>query len=52
VIGNPFTGDGIGANGVRDKIPGAVSDQGSKLFFYDMTLVRIDEGGVDGGGHC
>jgi hypothetical protein len=51
VLENPFAGDDIGANGVRDKISGVVGDQGSKLFFHDTVLVRIDEGSADGGGH-
>jgi hypothetical protein len=41
----------IGADGVRDKIPGVVDDQESKLFFPDVVPVQIDESGMDGGGH-
>jgi hypothetical protein len=51
VIENPLAGDDIGANGARDKIPGVVGDQGSKFFFHGATLIWIDEGGADGGGH-
>jgi hypothetical protein len=51
VIENPFVSDDVGANGVRDKILGVVGDQGSKLFFHGLVLVRIDVGGMDGGGH-
>jgi hypothetical protein len=48
----PFqAGDDIGANGVRDKIPGVVGDHGSKLFLHGTVLVQINEGDVDGGGH-
>jgi hypothetical protein len=36
VLENPFVGDNVEANEVRDKIPG---------------VVPIDEGDVDGGGH-
>jgi hypothetical protein len=32
-------------------VPGIVGDQGSKFFFYGVASVRIDEDGVDGGGH-
>jgi hypothetical protein len=51
VLENPFAGDDVGANGVRDKILCAVGDQGSKLFFHGMAPVQIDKGSVDGGGH-
>jgi hypothetical protein len=51
VLENPFAGDDVGANGARYKIYGAVGDQGSKLFFHDVTLVQIDEGGAGRGGH-
>jgi hypothetical protein len=48
---NPFVGYDVGANGARDKIAGVVGDQGSKLFFHGVAPIRIDEGGVDKGGH-
>jgi hypothetical protein len=51
VLKNSLTGDDVGANGARDKIPGVVGDQGSKFFFHSMTPIWIDEGGADGGGH-
>jgi hypothetical protein len=51
VLEDPFIGDDIGANGVREKMSGVVGDQGSKFFFHGVTPVRIDESGVDGGGH-
>jgi hypothetical protein len=51
VLENLFVGDNVGANRARDKIRGVVGDQGSKLFFHGATLVQIDEGGVNGGGH-
>jgi hypothetical protein len=47
VLENSFIGDGIGANGVRDKITGVVGDQGSKLFFHGAAPIRIDEGTGD-----
>jgi hypothetical protein len=50
VIENPFDGDDVGANGVRNKIPGVVADQDNKLFFHGAALVRINEGGADEGG--
>jgi hypothetical protein len=45
---NPFGSDNIGANGARDRIPGVVGDQGSKLFFHGTVPVWINEGGADG----
>jgi hypothetical protein len=51
VLENPLVGDDVGANGMRDKIPGVVGDQGSKFFFHGMAPIRIDEGDADGGGH-
>jgi hypothetical protein len=51
VIENPFASDDVGVNGARYKILGVVGDQGSKLFFHGSVLVRIDVGGMDGGGH-
>jgi hypothetical protein len=51
VLENPTASDDVRAKEVRDKIPGVVGDQGNKFFFHGMTLVRIDEGSVDGGGH-
>jgi hypothetical protein len=51
VLEDPFVGDDIGTNKARDKIPDVVGDQGSKFFFHGAVLVRIDEGGADGGGH-
>jgi fumarylacetoacetate (FAA) hydrolase family protein len=38
VLENPFVGDDVRANEVRDKIPGVVGDQGSKLFFHSAAL--------------
>jgi hypothetical protein len=51
VLENALAGDDVGANGVTDKIPGVVGDQGSKFFFHGATLIWIDEGGADRGGH-
>jgi hypothetical protein len=51
VLENPFVDDDIGANRVRDKIPGVIDDQGSKLFFHGIVPILVDEGGTDGGGH-
>jgi hypothetical protein len=48
---NPLAGDDARANGVRDKIPGVVGDQGSKLFLHGAAPIQIDEGNVDEGGH-
>jgi hypothetical protein len=39
VLKNPFVGDDVGANGARDKIPGVVGNQGSKLFFHGAVPV-------------
>jgi hypothetical protein len=51
VLENPVAGDDVGANGVRDKIPGVVGNQDSKFFFHGATPIQIDEGGMEGGGH-
>jgi hypothetical protein len=51
VLENPLIGDDVVANGVRDKIPGVVGDQGSKFFFHDAVPIWIDEGSMDRGGH-
>jgi hypothetical protein len=51
VLKNPLTGDDVGANGARDKIPGVVNDQCSKFFFHGAAPIRINKGGADGGGH-
>jgi hypothetical protein len=51
VLENPLADDDVGANMVRDKIPGFVGDQGSKFFFHGAAPIWIDEGDVDGGGH-
>jgi hypothetical protein len=48
---NSFAGDDVGANGMRDKIPSVVGDQGSKLFLHGVMPVRIDKGGANGGGN-
>jgi hypothetical protein len=51
VLGNPLASDDVGANRMRDKIPGVVGDQGSKLFFHGAMPVQIDKGSTDGGGY-
>jgi hypothetical protein len=48
---NPFVGDDVGTNGVRDKITRVAGNQGSKLFFHGVVPVRIDDGGADRGGY-
>jgi hypothetical protein len=51
VLEDPFVGDYIGANGVRDKISCVVGDQGIKFLFHGAAPVQINEGGTDRGGH-
>jgi hypothetical protein len=51
VLEDLFTGDDVGANKVRDKIPGVVGDQGNKFFFHGVVPLQIDEGSVDRGEH-
>jgi hypothetical protein len=51
VLEDPFVGDYVGANVVRDKILSIVGDQGSKFFFYVIAPVGINKGGMNGGGH-
>jgi hypothetical protein len=48
VLEDPFTGDDVGANKTRDKIPSVVGDQSIIFFLHGMTPRRVD---VDGGGH-
>jgi hypothetical protein len=47
MLENSFTGDAVGANGARDKIPGVVGDQGNTLFFHGAVPVWIDEDGAE-----
>jgi hypothetical protein len=47
VLENPLAGDDVGANGTRNKIPGVVGDQDSKLHFHGAIPVWIHEGGAD-----
>jgi hypothetical protein len=51
VLEDPFVGDDVGTNGAIDRILGVVGDQGSKFFFYDASLVWINEGGTDASGY-
>jgi hypothetical protein len=51
MLENSFSSDDVGANRARDKISGVIEDQGNKFFFHGTTPVRIDEGGMDTGGH-
>jgi hypothetical protein len=51
MLENPFADDDVGANGVRDKIPSAVGNQGNKFFFHGVVLVWINKGDTDRGGH-
>jgi hypothetical protein len=44
VLENPLAGDNVGANRMRDKIPGVVGDQGSTLFFHGVMPIWIGEG--------
>jgi hypothetical protein len=48
---DPFAGEDVGANRMRDKIPSVVSDQSIILFLHDMAPRRVDEGGKDEGVH-
>jgi hypothetical protein len=51
VLENPLASDDVGANGVRNKIPAVVNDQGNKFFFHGAAPIQIDEGGADEGVH-
>jgi hypothetical protein len=51
LLENSFAGDDVGANGLKDKIPGVVGDQGSKFLFHSAVPDQIDEGSLDEGGH-
>jgi hypothetical protein len=48
VLEDPSAGDDIGANRVRDKIPGVVGNQVNKFFFHSVAQIQIDEGDTDG----
>jgi hypothetical protein len=50
VLEDKFSDEDVGANGVRDKIPGVVGDQDSKFFFHGATPVQIGDGSADSGG--
>jgi hypothetical protein len=43
VLENLFVSDYVGANRMRDKIPGVVGDQCSKLLFHGVVPVLIDD---------
>jgi hypothetical protein len=51
VLEDPFVGDDVGANRMRDKLPSIVGDQSIIFFFHGTALGRVGEGGADGGGH-
>jgi hypothetical protein len=51
VLENLFIGDDIEANRTRDKIPRFVGDQSIIFFLLGAAPGRVDEGGVNGGGH-
>jgi hypothetical protein len=51
VLEDPFASDNVGANKMRDKITNVVGDQSIIFFFHGTVPGRVNEGGVDGGGH-
>jgi hypothetical protein len=51
VIEDPFAGDDVGANRMRDKIPSVVGDQRIIFFLHGVVLGWVNEGDIDGGGH-
>jgi hypothetical protein len=51
VLDDPFVGDDVGANRMRDKILSVAGDQSIIFFFHGTTLGRVNEGSMDGGGH-
>jgi hypothetical protein len=51
VLEDPFAGDDVGDNRMRDKLPSILGDQGIIFFFHGMAPGRVGEGGTDGGGH-
>jgi hypothetical protein len=51
VLEDPLTGDNVGANMMRNKIPSVVGDQSSIFFLHGMAQAWVGEGGVNKGGH-
>jgi hypothetical protein len=50
VLEDPFVGDDVEANRMRDKIPSIAGDQRIIFFIHGTRPGWVDEGGVDGGG--
>jgi hypothetical protein len=48
---DPFAGDDIRANRMRDDIPSVVGDESIIFFLHGTTPGWVDEGNADGGGH-
>jgi hypothetical protein len=51
VLEDPFVGDDVGANWMRDKIPSDVGDQGIIFFLHSTTPGWVSKGNTDEGGH-
>jgi hypothetical protein len=51
VLEDPFVGDDIGDNRMREKISSIVPDQSIILSLHGAVPGQVSEGGADGGGH-
>jgi hypothetical protein len=51
VLEDPFIGDDVGANRMRDKIPSIVGDQTIIFFLHVVVPGWIGKDGAEGGGH-
>jgi hypothetical protein len=51
VLEEPFAGDDVGANRMRDKITSVIGEQSIIFFFHGMAPGRVSKGGADRGGH-
>jgi hypothetical protein len=47
VLEDPFAGDDVGANGLRNEIPRVVGDEGINFYFHCTALICIDERASD-----
>jgi hypothetical protein len=51
VLEDPFVGDDVVDNRMREKVPSVVGGQSIIFFLHCTTPGRVGEGGMDGGGH-
>jgi hypothetical protein len=51
VLHDPFAGDNVGANKMRDKVPRVVGDKNIIFLLHGAALGWVSDGDMDGGGH-